>query len=117
MGEAAAERRIHSSGVRGVAAATVNASAESTRWSPASSRARDGICTCGVSDINTASFTYFLYASYSITGVSTRGRPRDPAINEAILTATRNLLVEVGYANLSMEAVAARAGVSKPTLY
>jgi AcrR family transcriptional regulator len=49
--------------------------------------------------------------------VSTRGRPRDPAINEAILTATRNLLVEVGYANLSMEAVAARAGVSKPTLY
>lgn len=49
--------------------------------------------------------------------MSTRGRPRDPAINEAILTATRNLLVEVGYANLSMEAVAARAGVSKPTLY
>jgi AcrR family transcriptional regulator len=49
--------------------------------------------------------------------VSTRGRPRDPAINEAILTATRNLLIEVGYANLSMEAVAARAGVSKPTLY
>jgi AcrR family transcriptional regulator len=49
--------------------------------------------------------------------VSTRGRPRDPAINEAILTATRNLLVEVGYANLSMEAVAARAGVTKPTLY
>ena len=47
----------------------------------------------------------------------TRGRPRDPAINEAILTATRNLLIDVGYTNLSMEAVAARAGVSKPTLY
>jgi AcrR family transcriptional regulator len=46
-----------------------------------------------------------------------RGRPRDPAINEAILTATRELLVDVGYAGLSMEAVAARAGVSKPTLY
>jgi AcrR family transcriptional regulator len=49
--------------------------------------------------------------------VSTRGRPRDPAINAAILSATRNLLIDVGYANLSMEAVAARAGVSKPTLY
>ncbi len=46
-----------------------------------------------------------------------RGRPRDPAINDAILTAARELLVEVGYAELSMEAVAARAGVSKPTLY
>jgi AcrR family transcriptional regulator len=46
-----------------------------------------------------------------------RGRPRDPAINDAILTATRELLVAVGYAGLSMEAVAARARVSKPTLY
>lgn len=46
-----------------------------------------------------------------------RGRPRDPAINEAILTATRELIVEVGYSGLSMEAVAARARVSKPTLY
>jgi AcrR family transcriptional regulator len=49
--------------------------------------------------------------------MSTRGRKRDPAINAAILTATRELLVEVGYANLSMEAVAARASVTKPTLY
>jgi AcrR family transcriptional regulator len=46
-----------------------------------------------------------------------RGRRRDPAINAAILSAARQLLVEVGYANLSMEAVAARAGVTKPTLY
>ena len=46
-----------------------------------------------------------------------RGRPRDPAIDAAILDATRELLVAVGYANLSMEAVAARAHVSKPTLY
>lgn len=46
-----------------------------------------------------------------------RGRPRDPAINEAILRAARELLIELGYAELSMEAVAARAGVSKPTLY
>ncbi|ANY07770.1 TetR/AcrR family transcriptional regulator [Pseudonocardia sp. HH130630-07] len=45
------------------------------------------------------------------------GRPRDPAINEAILSATRDLIAEVGQRGLSMEAVAARAGVSKPTLY
>jgi AcrR family transcriptional regulator len=46
-----------------------------------------------------------------------RGRPRNPAIDDAILTAARELLLEVGYPGLSMEAVAARAGVSKPTLY
>lgn len=46
-----------------------------------------------------------------------RGRPRNPAIDGAILAATREVLVEVGYAGLSMEAVAARARVSKPTLY
>jgi AcrR family transcriptional regulator len=49
--------------------------------------------------------------------VPTRGRPRNPAIDAAILSATRELLLEVGYANLAMEAVAARAGISKPTLY
>jgi AcrR family transcriptional regulator len=49
--------------------------------------------------------------------VPTRGRPRNPAIDAAILSATRELLLEVGYAHLAMEAVAARAGISKPTLY
>jgi hypothetical protein len=46
-----------------------------------------------------------------------RGRPRDPAVGEAILAATRELLVEVGYAGLTIEGVAARAGVAKPTIY
>jgi AcrR family transcriptional regulator len=46
-----------------------------------------------------------------------RGRPRDPAIDRAILDATRRLLLEVGYAALTIEAVAARAGVTKPTVY
>ena len=46
-----------------------------------------------------------------------RGRPRDPALDEAILTATRELLLEVGYAAVTIEAVAARAGVGKPTVY
>ncbi len=49
--------------------------------------------------------------------MATRGRKRDPAIAAAILSATRELLLEVGYANLSMEAVAARARITKPTLY
>jgi AcrR family transcriptional regulator len=48
---------------------------------------------------------------------TTRGRRRDPAKDEAILVATRRLLIEEGYAALSMEAVAGLAGVSKPTLY
>jgi AcrR family transcriptional regulator len=46
-----------------------------------------------------------------------RGRPRDPGIDDAILEAARGLLVELGYAATSMEAVASRARVSKPTLY
>jgi AcrR family transcriptional regulator len=46
-----------------------------------------------------------------------RGRPRDPALDAAILGATRELILEVGYAGVSMEAVAARAEVGKPTVY
>src|SRR5438552_7396577 len=46
-----------------------------------------------------------------------RGRPRDPAVDEAILTAAVDLLAEVGYARLTMEQVAARAGVGKASLY
>lgn len=46
-----------------------------------------------------------------------RGRPRHPDIDRAILTATFHQLVEVGYGNLSVEAVAAAAGVAKTTIY
>ena len=46
-----------------------------------------------------------------------RGRPRSAAHDEAILEAAARLLGEMGYAGMSMEAVAAAAGVSKPTLY
>jgi AcrR family transcriptional regulator len=45
------------------------------------------------------------------------GRPRDPARGDAILEATLQLLGEEGFARLSMEAVAHRAGVGKPTIY
>ncbi|HXA60943.1 MAG TPA: TetR/AcrR family transcriptional regulator [Streptosporangiaceae bacterium] len=46
-----------------------------------------------------------------------RGRPRDPRVEEAILRATLDLLAESGYTRLSIEAVARRAAVSRPTVY
>jgi AcrR family transcriptional regulator len=46
-----------------------------------------------------------------------RGRPRDPRAYRAIVDATTALLAEVGYAALTMEGVAARAGVAKTTVY
>jgi len=45
------------------------------------------------------------------------GRPRDANRDVAILDATLHLLTEVGYDQLSMESVAARAGVAKTTIY
>ena len=45
------------------------------------------------------------------------GRPRDPRIDAAILRATTDLLVEIGYSNLTMAAVADRAGTTKTALY
>jgi AcrR family transcriptional regulator len=46
-----------------------------------------------------------------------RGRPRDPSYDQSILTATIELLAEVGYDRMTVDAVATRAGVSKPTIY
>jgi len=48
---------------------------------------------------------------------SRRGRPRDPAVDEAVLTAAVDLLAEVGYARLTMDQIAARAGVGKASVY
>jgi len=45
------------------------------------------------------------------------GRPRDPALDAAILTSTAEVFVEEGYAGVSIEGVAARAGVGKATIY
>jgi AcrR family transcriptional regulator len=50
-------------------------------------------------------------------GRARRGRPRDPAVDEAILAAAVDVLGDVGYARLTMEQVAARAGVGKASLY
>ncbi|MEV7288640.1 TetR/AcrR family transcriptional regulator [Streptomyces sp. NPDC093252] len=46
-----------------------------------------------------------------------RGRPRSTAADAAILSATRQALVELGWSKLTLSDVAARAGVAKTTLY
>jgi AcrR family transcriptional regulator len=51
------------------------------------------------------------------TSARARGRPRDPAIDRAILDAALRLLAEQGYDGMSLEAVAGAAGVGKTTIY
>jgi AcrR family transcriptional regulator len=46
-----------------------------------------------------------------------RGRPRDPATRRRILAAAAKLLDERGLGAVTMEAIAARAGVGRPTIY
>ena len=48
---------------------------------------------------------------------ATRGRPRDPEADRAILQATIELLGEIGFSAMSIEGVAARSGVAKTTIY
>src|ERR1700737_1785043 len=45
------------------------------------------------------------------------GRPRDPRIDSAVLRSTVDLVGETGYAGLSVDAIARRAGTSKPAIY
>lgn len=45
------------------------------------------------------------------------GRPRDKRIDSAVLQATVELLAQTGYAELSVDAIARRAGTSKPAIY
>jgi len=46
-----------------------------------------------------------------------RGRPRDPRTRAAILSAARVLLERGGLTAVTIEAIAAKAGVSRPTIY
>lgn len=46
-----------------------------------------------------------------------RGRPRNESCSTSILSATIDLVAEVGIAGLTMDAVAVRAGVGKATIY
>ncbi|MHA0286339.1 TetR/AcrR family transcriptional regulator [Mycobacterium sp. C3-094] len=45
------------------------------------------------------------------------GRPRDRRIDDAVLTAAAEMIAEVPYAELSVDAIARRAGTSKPAIY
>jgi AcrR family transcriptional regulator len=58
-----------------------------------------------------------LYRGMMTSGTQRVGRPRDSRVDHAILAATRELLVELGYAALTMDAVAAKARIGKAAIY
>lgn len=45
------------------------------------------------------------------------GRPRNPAIDAAVTAATRQLLVEVGFAGTTVQEISRRTGVHPPAIY
>ena len=45
------------------------------------------------------------------------GRPRDPGLDEEIRAAAREVIVEFGYEQTTLGAIAQRAGVSVPSIY
>jgi AcrR family transcriptional regulator len=45
------------------------------------------------------------------------GRPRDPGYDKTILDAVLEILFDKGYAGLTIDGVAARTGVGRPTIY
>ncbi|QDU53868.1 TetR/AcrR family transcriptional regulator [Aeoliella mucimassa] len=53
----------------------------------------------------------------STTSKTRRGRPKSTAKGEAILDAARDLMLEHGYSATSLEMIAEKAGVGKPTIY
>jgi AcrR family transcriptional regulator len=56
-------------------------------------------------------------ADSGAVGYRPPGRPRDTRCDQAIIAATLHALASSGFTGLSMEAVAARAGVGKATVY
>src|SRR4051795_11981162 len=57
------------------------------------------------------------YVTLSFVMTTDLGRPRDPRIDDSVLRATVELLGASGYADLSVDAIAKRAGTSKPAIY
>ena len=56
-------------------------------------------------------------ANVEVTPVATRGRPRDPELDDEILAAAVQLIAEHGVDGLTMDAVARHAGVAKASIY
>ncbi len=56
------------------------------------------------------------YRNIMSTPQAKAGRPRNPALDEAILSAAAHQLGELGYARMSLESVAATAGTTVPSL-
>ena len=61
--------------------------------------------------------TYMTVETRSRPRARSAGRPRDPQIGQAIDSAVRRLLSERSFAGMTMDAVAAEAGVGKPAIY
>jgi AcrR family transcriptional regulator len=49
--------------------------------------------------------------------MSTRGRPRNPEIDEVVLQTTRDLLGEAGYAGTTVQEISRRSGIHPPAIY
>ena len=56
------------------------------------------------------------HAPKTSSGATSAGRPRDTRIDEAVLAAARDLVAEVGYADLTLRAIAERARTSVPAI-
>jgi AcrR family transcriptional regulator len=52
-----------------------------------------------------------------VSTASPAGRPRSESARQAVLRAVDDLLVEVGYAGVTMKGIAERAGVGRQTVY
>jgi len=60
---------------------------------------------------------WYCIAMSTETNTTRRGRPRNPAVDTAILDAARYVLARRGFTGTSMDEIARQAGVGKDTLY